>query len=340
LGGYNPTAAPGAGFNPFFTVQNQKDPQIAAQINQILAQYNDLQGLNPTSAVQAAMKTADPAYKQYLAQETGAVGQWFPTTAGGKSDIQTQLESLAARRAAAYQTATNRAMDALSRQQAIQQMNMGGAGTVGSSSYLQKQGLDTAAGLQVAQGLDAATQARNDLMTLLGGQQANLGTRAGLTTGDIQRQLLPSQVGANWFNQMLAGLGPIAQMQLANNFYGLGQAGQSPGVTFPGMGGSGAPGGPVPNSMPIRPQGNPYQPTLNPYGNLRRRPGAPAPGGPPTIPPFNPWNFDEYGNPINSPGYNPAPIDDFGVPINAGPNWGQPESSPPGWYNPDYPVLV
>lgn len=298
--GYNPTAAPGQGYNPFFTVANEKDPIVAAQLAQILGQYNALQGLNPTQVVTDAMKAADPAYKQYLGQETGAVSQWFPSTPGGTSPVQAQLDALAAKRAAAYQTATGRAMDAASAQRALQQMKMGGAGTVGDSSYLQKLGLDTNANLMAQEGLDAAQQARADFMTVMGGQQANLGTRAGLTTNDIQRQLLPSQVGANWFNQMLAGLSPIMQMQLMNNFYGLGQAGQSAGVSFPGVGstvGGGGGGMAVRNSMPIQP----YQPQFNPYQGMRR-PTAPAQ-------PFNNWAFDEFGNPINSQPITRAPVD-------------------------------
>ncbi len=295
--GYNPTAPPGGGYNPFFTVQNQKDPLIAEQIQKILGQYNVLQGLDPTSTIQSGMAAADPAYKQYLAQETGAVGQWFPTEAGGKSQIQAQLDAIAAKRAAAYSTATSRAMDQLSKQIALQKMTMGGAGTVGDSSYLAKQGLDTAANLNVAEGLDSAQQARQDLLTVLSGQQSNLGTRGGLTTADLTRQLMPSQVGADWFSKMLAGLQPIAQMQLLNNFYGLGQAGQSPGIVFPGMpgvpnygGGGGGGGGPLYNSMPIRS----YAPATPAGLRLAQR------GTNPALAPYNNWQYDEFGNPINS----------------------------------------
>lgn len=249
--GYNPSAAPGAGYNPFFTVANTKSPEIAAQIQKLLGQYNNLGALDPTKEISDAMAASNGDYQRYLSQDTGAVDKWF------NGDVEKALATLRAERGQAYKGATGQALNNLSRILSLDQMGQGGAGTVGTSSYTQKQGLDTAAQLAVQEALDAATQGRTDLMTVLGGQQQNLGTRANLTTQDITRRLLPSQTGANWFQTLIQGLAPIAQLQLANTFYGLG--GEQGASTIPAVNGGGGYGyAPSPatrysvaNSVPI-----------------------------------------------------------------------------------------
>lgn len=226
-GGYNPTAAPGQGYNPFFTVSNTKSPDIAQQINDLLTRLNTLKSQDPTQMVAEAMKAADPAYRKYLEQETGAVGDWFNGVNEGR------FSGLTDQMAAMVPEALRQGYDELSRQQALEQMRQGGAGTVGTSGWLQKAKADTASRMALQQAMAILAQRRADLGTVLTGQQQNLGTRAGLTTGDIQRQLMPSQVSAQWFNNLLAGLGPLAQMQLMNTFYGLGGGYNPTGTTVP-----------------------------------------------------------------------------------------------------------
>lgn len=261
-GGYNPDAPVGAGYNPFFTVANTKSPELAAPINQLLGDWQTLRGLNPTNLVTDAMAKANPDYQKYLSQETGAVSQYY------NGDVQKALDALRAQRGAAYQTATDRALGQLSRVLATNQMAQGGGGTVGTGSYISKQALDTAANLNAQSALDQAQQAYQDYNQVLQGQIGLAGQRGNLTTADITRQLLPSQVGANWFNSLVQALGPVAAMQLQNTFYGLG--GQQPGGVY-------VQGGGVPNSTPVAPMTRPQIPVgaANPVPQLLGTPGNP-----------------------------------------------------------------
>lgn len=214
--GYNPGAQPGQGFNPYFTVSNVKSPEIQGLINTTIGDWNTLRGLNPTNVVQTALQGQNPQWQQFMQQDLGAATGYYDGT------VQGELDKLRALRAGAYDNAVNRQMGDLSRVLALNRMGQGGPATLGMGSYLTKQALDSAAGLRVQQGLDDAQTAANNYNMLQQAKLGLMGQRGNLLNQDIQRQLLPSQVGANWFNTMAGGLGGLAQLQLANNFYGLG----------------------------------------------------------------------------------------------------------------------
>ena len=258
--GYNPTAAPGQGYNPFFTVANTKSPELATEINRLLGDMSGLRALNPTDAISTAMSEKAGDYQRFLSEDVGAVDDWYD------GDVAAALKDLRAQRSQAYANATDRSMDELSRVLALNQMAMGGAGTVGTGSYLTKQALDTAANLEVQRALDDAQQGRADYGTLLEGQQRNLGVRSGLTTQDIQRQLLPSQVGADWMRTLIQSFAPLANLQLGNTFYGLG--GGQGGTTIPNISGTGG--------LPFIPIQQPpmNSPMISPYGTAAMAPQA------------------------------------------------------------------
>lgn len=213
-GGYNPAQAPG--YNPYWTVSNIKSQPIADQVSSFLGDLTTMRGQNPGALAQSLTTAANPNFAQYLKEDVGAAGAYF------NGDIQKQLDTLRTQRRNAYSVANELAKGDASRLLALGRMAQGGAATPGTSSYFNQQALNAATQLNAQAGLDDANQAAQNFQYLQGAKLGLLGSRANLTNSDIQRQLMPSQVNAQWFNNMLASLGALNQVQQSNTFYGLG----------------------------------------------------------------------------------------------------------------------
>lgn len=172
-----------------------------AQANQTLADFtkNYLAG--------------DPQAKQFLTQETGAIGNVYGSASDPNSMTAT-LQRLVSQRNQAVQGSLQRALA-----QAQRRANLGSLGFGGGDSYTQQQFMDTAAGVLSNEAQQEADLNRQNYLSTLQAQTGLAGSRAGLLNNYLSRNLVPIQAGQQLTTSELANLGALGNITNANRIY-------------------------------------------------------------------------------------------------------------------------
>jgi hypothetical protein len=228
--------------NPFTLRTNIKDASQQARIGGAGATFSSDSAGNRQSLKDFTTNylAADPTAKAQMEAETGALGQFYN---GG---VQSHLNDLQKQKALAVTGATQRALDLA--QQGANAARL----THGNSSYVDKQFQDTVGGILAQHAAEMADQNRANYLTVLQGQQANAGRRAGLLDQYLQRGLTPinalnaqgntelgqltslgnlTNANASYYldnpdlamSRRLGVLGQVGGLDTSNNFYGLTQ---------------------------------------------------------------------------------------------------------------------
>lgn len=223
------TGTPAAGGAQFTTLANVKNPAIDARLAEILKTFDTVSKSTPEEFV-TRLRAAGPQFEGFTQQD---IANLSDISGPG---LETKLQGLRANRRAAVRSAADRALGDLTRILSLGRMGQStGAAPLGQSSYLTKLGLDKASEIETGAALDQAAQERADLDYLNQLRLGTLGKRGELLQTDIGRSLLPSQVNAQWFNQLMSSLLPIVSASNANTFYGLQGPGGYVGDSYGGL---------------------------------------------------------------------------------------------------------
>lgn len=226
--------------NPFTLRTNIKDAAQQSRIGQAGSTFSADSSGNRQSLKDftTSYLAADPTAKAQMEGETGALGEFYN---GG---VQSHLDELQRAKALAVTGATQRALDLAQRGANAARL------THGNSSYIDKQFMDTVGGILAQHAAEMVDQNRNNYLTVLQGQQANVGRRAGLLDQYLQRGLVPinalnaqgntelgqltslgnlTNANASYYldnpdlamSRRLGVLGQVGALDTANNFYGL-----------------------------------------------------------------------------------------------------------------------
>lgn len=205
--------------NPWSTLSTPKSESIAGVTGPLFQDWQNLR-----TGVQANNQEFNKAYGEFLPksramadQESGVVSRYFD------GQITKDLEDLRAATSAARESALTRALG-----DARKGLNISGlatptgtGGSVGPSSYRARQEMDVASRLRTDAAMQEAEQRRNDFAFEESAKQALLDRRRQMELAQIQDILFPQQANVASFNALTGAATPVANMDLANNFYGI-----------------------------------------------------------------------------------------------------------------------
>lgn len=191
---------------------NVKDPATAARIGKAGARFdidvNDTRQsfADFTKAFMDGQKEAQTLFNQ----ESSAIGRVFDP-----NGLQADLNNLSDVRQRAITTAAQRAMN-----QALARTNAGRM-TLGDSSYLDAQMLDSMGGINAQAAREKSDLDRMNLLTVLDAQGRFGGQRTNFLNQLLGRGLLPIQAKQAMAGNELAQLAGLSNLTNANTFYNL-----------------------------------------------------------------------------------------------------------------------
>lgn len=195
---------------PQFATATIKNPAQGARIGQAYNQYDANRTADQSSLSDFVKQYvgANPAAKQYTDQESSAIGGFYN---GG---VQNDLNRLADQSSAAGNLAAQRALGQAGRQSAAYRL------VNGNSSYADKQLADQFSNIAIQNALRDSQQRQQNYLTVLAGQQGNLGVRGKLQDNYLNRFLVPGQQSNLLLNNQLGTLGTLGNLDYANTSYG------------------------------------------------------------------------------------------------------------------------
>lgn len=195
---------------PLFT--STRDAGQAGRINAAGAQLDTTTGqANETLAdFTKNFLSADPQAKQYMTEETGAIGKVYGG-ADSPDSMTATLQRLVRQRGQAVQGSLQRALATAARRGNLNSLGFGGG-----SSYNNQQFMDTAAGVLADEAQKEAELNRSNYLSTLDAQTRLAGQRGGLLNSYLTRNLTPLQAGQQLSASSLANLGALGNITNAN----------------------------------------------------------------------------------------------------------------------------
>lgn len=294
---------------PQFASATIKSPAQGARIGQSYGQYDLNRNADQASLTDFTKQYvgSNPQAQQNTTQEQNAIGGFYN---GG---VQGDLNSLADRSLSASNLAAQRALGQAGRQSALYRMQNG------NSSYADAQLNDQFSNIAIQNALRDAQQRQQNYLTVLAGQQGNLGVRNKLQDNYLNRLLVPGQQANLLLNNQLGTLGALGGLDLSNTSYGAPQQPYHPQAN-PAMNNLMAQGLAANDAYWSHhvgtPQANYVLPHTTTYGPINAPPFPVVPTfdsyGRPQAQPFTPLTSVPEYNPLQAgatiqPQYNPDP---------------------------------